>query len=72
MTLTSFTALAATCNVNLGTAETVENGLVRIRSRIFTDEVESGDSRIAGTNTPTLDIDLDPQSGAGELTARAL
>ncbi len=67
MALTTFNATAATCEVVPGTTETTADGLVHIRQQIFTDIVESQDPRIAGTNTPVLDIDLDQQSGTGAL-----
>ncbi len=67
MALKMFMATAATCNVVPGASETTGDGMLHIRRQVFTDMVESDDPRIAGTNTPILDIDLDPQNGDGTL-----
>ncbi len=67
MTLTMFTATAATCDVAPGTTEATDDGMLHIKRQVFTDLVESQDPRIAGTNRPTLDINLNPESGDGEL-----
>ena len=67
MAITTFVARAATCDVVPGTTEASPDGLLHIKGRVFTDLVESQDSRVAGTNRPTLDIDLNPESGDGEL-----
>ena len=67
MALTTFTATAATCDVVPGTPEDTGDGMLHIRRQVFTDIVESHDPRIAGTNRPILDLDLDQQSGDGEL-----
>jgi hypothetical protein len=46
-----------------------EDGLLRIRGRVFTDIVRSSDVRLTGTNRVTVSLDLDPAAGTGQLTA---
>jgi hypothetical protein len=67
MKLTSFTASATTCEVTPGSEAPDDKGTLHIKGQAFTDMVESSDARIAGVNTPTLDIVIDPASGMGEL-----
>src|SRR3982751_1398545 len=67
MTLTAFVATATTCDVAPGSEEVTEQGVLRIRGRTFTDLVESSDPYVAGTNRPTLNFDLDPSRGEGQL-----
>lgn len=67
MILTTFTAFAASCSVIPGATQSTDDGRLLIRAQRFTDEVDSQDPRVAGTNTPVLDLDLDAESGAGEL-----
>jgi hypothetical protein len=64
MRLTPFSAFATTRDIAPGT-ETVSDGTVRIRERLFTDVVESDSPRIAGINEPLLDLDVDAQAGTG-------
>jgi hypothetical protein len=67
MALTAFVATATTCDVAPGSEEMTEQGMLRIRGRTFTDLVESTDPYVAGTNRPTLNVDLDPSLGEGQL-----
>jgi hypothetical protein len=66
----TFSARATTCDVAPGSEENAPNGWLTIRGRTFTDVVESSEPDVAGTNRPTLDIDLDPASGGGRLRGR--
>ncbi|OGO65649.1 MAG: hypothetical protein A2Z45_11855 [Chloroflexi bacterium RBG_19FT_COMBO_55_16] len=70
MALTVFAATAATCEIVLGTEQPIADGTLKIQGRVFTDRVESQDSRIAGTNVPTLDITINPKSGDGDLQGK--
>ena len=67
MTLSTFEATAATCEVTPGIEEAAGKGMVHIKGQVFTDIVEAQDSRISGTNVPTLDLIFSPESGDGEL-----
>jgi hypothetical protein len=67
MTLTAFVATATTCDITPGSEEVTAQGVLRIRGRTFTDLVESTEPFVAGTNRPTLDLDLEPSRGEGEL-----
>ncbi len=67
MTLTAFVATATTCDVAPGSEEVTDQGVLRIRGRTFTDLVESSEPYVAGTNRPTLNVDLDPSRGDGQL-----
>jgi hypothetical protein len=44
--------------------------MLHIRNRVFSDIVECQDDRIAGTNEPVLDIDIDTKTGVAELQGR--
>ena len=68
MKLTAFTASATTCDITPGSQAPDNKGTLHIKGQAFTDIVESSDARIAGVNTPTLDIAIDPASGMGELS----
>ena len=70
MPLTTFAATAATCDIAPGTTEATGDGMLHIRGRVFTDQVESQEPRLAGTNRPTLDIDFNEQTDDGELRGR--
>lgn len=65
--LSKFTALATTCAISPGTEKPGANGMLHVRQRTFTDVVVSDDPRIAGTNKPVLDIDIDTGSGTAEI-----
>ena len=67
MSLAKFVAAATTCAIDPG-SERVEGGLVRISGRTFTEIVESAESRVAGTNRPVLDLEIDPAGGSGVLS----
>ncbi len=67
MSLTAFVATATTSDVSPGTEEIDGSGRLQIRDRVFTDIVESNEERIAGINTPALDLDVDPENGTGAL-----
>jgi hypothetical protein len=68
MKLTPFKAIATTCDVKPGSEAPGDKGTLHVKGQAFTDIVESSDARIAGVNTPTLDIVIDPASGKGELS----
>ena len=70
MPLNSFVATATTCDIAPGSEQVTRQGLLQIRGRTFTDVVESSDPSVAGTNRPTLDLDLDPARGDGQLRGR--
>jgi hypothetical protein len=70
MPLTAFSATATTCDVAPGSEQMTAQGTLQIRGRTFTDLVESSESYVAGTNRPTLDVDLDPSRGDGRLSGR--
>jgi hypothetical protein len=70
MSLKTFTARATTCDVVPGSEESASNGSLKIRGRTFTDVVESSEPDVAGTNRPTLDMDLHPVRGEGWLHGR--
>jgi hypothetical protein len=65
--LESFSAIATTREIAPGSEIVGDDGVVRIKDRIFTDLVESSDPRIAGVNRPHLEIDLNPKTGSGRL-----
>ena len=67
MALTAFKAIATTRDIAPG-KETMSEGKVRVRERLFTDVVESDDDRVAGTNEPLLDLDIDPAAGSGTVS----
>lgn len=69
MGLSAVSASATTCGVEPGEEVMGDDGLLRIRERVFTDVVTSDDPRLTGTNQVTVSLDLDPQSGTGQLTA---
>jgi hypothetical protein len=62
-----FRAFATTRELAPGTEQAGPDGIVHIRSRAFTDVVESDDARIAGWNRPLLALDFDPRAGSGRL-----
>jgi hypothetical protein len=66
VTLTAFVATATTCDVTPGSEETTD-GMLRIRGRTFTDLVESSEPYVAGTNRPTLNLELDLSRGDGRV-----
>lgn len=68
--VTLFAATATTCNVAPGEETTGSDGAVHIRRRVFTDIVACPDQRVAGVNTPTLDLDINPADGSGALEGR--
>jgi hypothetical protein len=70
MALTAFVATATTCDVAPGSEQMTPQGVLQIRGRTFTDLVESSEPSVAGTNRPTLDVDLDPSRGDGQLSGR--
>ena len=70
MTLTTFAVTAATCDIVSGTEQINDDGMVKITGQDFTDIVESRDARVAGTNTPVLNITFNPESQDGELQGR--
>ncbi|HLA99700.1 MAG TPA: hypothetical protein VJL34_14730 [Anaerolineales bacterium] len=70
MALFEFSAMAATCEIDPGTEQALADGALQINGRVFTDKVESHDSRIAGTNMPTLNITFNPKLGEGELQGK--
>ena len=70
MPLSSFVATATTCDIAPGSEEINGQGLVQIRGRTFTDLVESTEPAVAGTNRPTLDLDVDPSRGDGSVRGR--
>src|SRR3970282_1668569 len=67
MPLTTFTAAAATCEIDPGTEVSDDAGMLQISDRVFTDLVASEETRIAGTNKPALKITLNPVTGEGTL-----
>jgi hypothetical protein len=67
MALTAFTAVATTREIAPG-RESMTDGKVRVRERLFTDVVESNDERVAGENKPLLDLDIDPAAGSGTVS----
>src|SRR3989304_7553680 len=70
MALIEFSSTAATCEIDPGTEHALADGTLQINGRVFTDKVESQDSRIAGTNMPTLNITFNPQMGEGEIQGK--
>jgi hypothetical protein len=68
--LTRFTATATTCAVSPGSERVGDRGMLHIANRVFSDIVESEDDRIAGTNEPALDIDVDTTTGEASLQGR--
>jgi hypothetical protein len=70
MALTAFVATATTCDVAPGSEQLTAQGVLQIRGRTFTDLVESSEPSVAGTNRPTLDVDLNPSRGDGRLSGR--
>jgi hypothetical protein len=70
MPLSSFVATATTCDIAPGSEQLTVQGLLQIRGRTFTDLVESSHPSVAGTNRPTLDLDVDPSRGDGQLRGR--
>jgi hypothetical protein len=68
MAFTKLGATAATCKITPGTQQQDDQGKLHIKGQVFSDIVESQDPRIAETNKPTLDLDLNPESGEGELS----
>src|SRR4026209_2918078 len=66
MTMTRLEAYATTSNVDPGT-ESQDAAGVHIRRRVCTDRVEAQDPRLDGTNTVTLDLDINPADGTGVL-----
>jgi hypothetical protein len=69
MALSAVSASATTCGVEPGEELMGEDGLLRIRGRVFTDIVRSSDPRLTGSNRVTVSLDLDPSAGTGQLTA---
>jgi hypothetical protein len=69
MGLSEVSASATTCGVEPGEEVMGEDGLLRIRGRVFTDIVRSSDPRLTGTNRVTVSLDLNPAAGTGQLTA---
>ena len=69
MGMSALAANSTTCGVEPGDEVMGEDGLLRIRGRVFTDLVHSSDSRVAGTNRLTVSLDLNPEAGTGQLTA---
>src|SRR5262245_31272672 len=59
-------ANATTVQIDPG-SETQDGGGVHVRHRVFTDRVESASADFDGTNTVTLDLDINPQNGEGGL-----
>ena len=68
--LTNFVATATTRDISLGTEQVDDRGILHIGNRVFSDIVESDDDRIAGTNEPALDIEVDTASGEAVLHGR--
>jgi hypothetical protein len=66
MTLEVFSCIATTRDVEPGTEQADASG-VHVRGRVFTDVVESSDLRFSGINRVSVEVDIDPKTGKGEL-----
>jgi hypothetical protein len=67
MALEHVQAFATTGSVQPGTEQMGDDGVLRVRQRLFVDTVESDDPRMAGTNEVLVDLDIRPSDGTGTL-----